>query len=352
MTTIFTPPEVVSKDNEYNTFKAALSGMTVRLSDADDVACIHSGRFRYRKGEVLVSGAIWRDWDRGGLILRQEGRDTKECAKGSDNYWNLKRAFPRLWAGIIPPAIYKAYIISGYTKWPDESEAGAELRAVKEAEQTNQPAAVVFKHPEDTFEGLKERIEKYAVEAETLIAKGAATDSITSDIAADLKNSMGNFETAANKLRLAATLDLRQQVERINGEWNALGDKAKGIKANLAVKVISPFHAAEVIRLQAKQQEEIKKAQAVGAEVTAEMRAQPKVSSGTVGRKVTPRSVCRAVITGERSFLAYLAGNAGIHVAILEAMQRIADAGGSTDPTKCATYPGVEYKIDAVGSSV
>lgn len=337
----------ITKDNEYAWYKARLGGTNLEdhLSDGDIV----SGRFRWRRkdkatGAALpsVGVAIWRDWGREGLVKVSYDLKTYECPEGGSNIQRLRENMPGISGGIIPNGIYMSYYKSGCTRWPDESEAGAEQRSVALAAKEDKPAPVTFTHAPDTFEGLQERLDKYGPQAETLIAKGEALDSITADIASDLKNVFGGLETTADEKRLAESMPLRKQVEAINAKWNVLVQKAKLLKSTLSIKVITPWQKKELDRLNAERDVRIEEARQNNVQVTQEMAATPKVSSGSIGRKVTPRNVTKAVIQDRAALLEAVKD----HAFISEALQRIADAG----ITGRVPLAGVVYETNPVSS--
>lgn len=343
----------ITKENEYTWYKAALGGQNPPVQDG----VVQSGRFRMKQKEGTPIGvAIWRDWENGGMLMAAYDLKTYTCDKDATprtlpdgqavptNYQRLVLKWPYLAKTPIAPGLYDLFFDSGCTKWPDESQAGAETRNAAQAEKREQPAAVTFQHPANTFDGLKERLDKYKPQAEALIKAGAAADGVTADIAADLKNVFLGLETTADKVRAAEKKPHWDAGVAVDAMFKPIIDGARAIKTKLNAIVITPYQQAEQAKVNAEHTAKIQEAQANNVPIPAEQAAPPRVSSGTIGRKVTPRSICNAKITDARSFLAFLAGNQEIHPSIMEAMQKIADAGGSTDATKCATYPGVVYE--------
>lgn len=343
----------ITQKTEYDWFKAALAGKNPPVHDG----VVQSGRFRKKmKDGPAVAVAIWRDWANGGTIMASYDLKAYRCDKlaeptvGPDgkprqtNYQRLAESWPFLSKAPIAPGLYDAFYDTGCTKWPDESQAGADMRAAAEAEKTNKAAAVTYQFAADTWEGVKERLDKFKPQALAMIAAGAATDQISSDIAADLKNTFLALQTTAEKLHKAEKEPHLTAGRLVDARWKPLKDDPEALKNSLARVVITPYQQKAQAALDAQHAASLAEARENNVPLTKEQETSPRVSSGTVGRKVTPRSVCHAVITDPRAFLAVLAGNDQIHPGIMAAMQAIADAGGSTDPAKCATYNGVTYE--------
>lgn len=192
----------------------------------------------------------------------------------------------------ISEEVYNSVIETGI--WPDEHAAVTG--------HNKAPA-------DDSFEGLRDKIDELKREAEKLIKKGAAKTQDESDQASDLANALGAAEKKAlaqKKIEKDPIIELGRNVE---AKWLPLSNDADEFKKALKSKVIGPFLNAQ----QAKA-EKITKETGVKVEV--------KTTSGSRGRSVSLRTVKKGNITDYDKFLLHLKG----HAKVKELMQTLADS--------------------------
>jgi len=180
--------------------------------------------------------------------------------------------------------------------WPDENEAAALDRARQFSNDENAAAEA------DTFEGIKDRLEDLAREADALIRAGAATTQDAADRAADLAD------------RLRKHMDAAAAVQH---KWMPLVNRADDCKGRLKRVVVTPY----LVAIEAKQQAERVAAIAAGADPEAV--AAPKVRAGTT-TTVAPRTVTTATVEDWPKALAYFVDNAKVR----DLVQQLANAAG------------------------
>jgi hypothetical protein len=217
----------------------------------------------------------------------------------------------------ITHEVYKA-VMAG-EPWPDQHEAVIRDR------QNSQAA------PDDnSFDGLKDRIEDLARDAEVLIKAGAAKDQTAADRASDLANRLGELQKQADAARAAEKRPHDDAAKAVQAKWAPLlttSDIYRRIKA----AVITPWLTAETAR----QKAEATAAAARGDDVAP--RSAPKAGSGG-RRSVALRTVKIVTIIDRAEVLKFFESNDQITDVLQTLAQKAVNAG--------VKVPGVEVKED------
>lgn len=257
--------------NEYAAYHAALAGAT--LPDAPV-----PGRYRTRARRTDGVGykpakswpvAIWRGADAKLVILLG---DTLTMIEGSDKFHEFAGS---TWISCtaVPTEQYDAVLAGG--SWPDESEA---------VTRSNRAPA------DEGFEGIKDRIEDLAREAQRLLDKGAAKTHAECDAAADLANEIAKYEKKAETARKAEKQPHMDEAAAVDRKWSPV-ITAAAIYKRIKLAVITPFmneqqRAADEARFQATM-----------TGTPEEQLPTAKVTAGSRGRAVALRSVKKVEIT-------------------------------------------------------
>jgi hypothetical protein len=231
------------------------------------------------------------------------------------------------WASKLPITheVYKA-VTSG-APWPDQHEGVTRDRQ-------NSNAA-----PDDgSFEGLKDRIEDLARDAEALIKAGAAPDQSAADRASDLANRLGELHKQADQARAAEKKPHDDAAKAVQTKWLPVLSAAEVFK-RIKSAVITPFLVAEDRKRRdaeaasRKAAEDAAKAGQPIPEPIAQARsAGPK--AGAAGRRsVALRTVKVITISDRAAVLAFFAENP----MITDALQVLADKATRAG----VTVPGV-----------
>lgn len=218
------------------------------------------------------------------------------------------------WASKAPITheLYKAII--GGEPWPDQHAGAA-------ADRKNSNGAP----GDDSFEGLKDRIEDLVRDAEALITAGAANDQNAADRASDLANRLGELHKKADTSRAAEKKPHDEAAKAVQAKWLPIMSAAEVFK-RIKSAVITPFLVAEDQKRRATEAEARKIAeQAAKAgqpipEPPAMRQTGPK--AGAAGRRsVALRTVKVVTITDRAAVLAFFVDNQ----MISETLQTLAD---------------------------
>jgi hypothetical protein len=302
--------EVVKPVDQYDFWRRRMAGEAVPIHDGEPQA----GFYRTRtKDGAWHPVAYWFGRD-GVLRCRVADRDVNEQTAAE--------RWPHISKNPITHEVYKA-VLAG-EPWPDQHESVIRDRA-------NATGA----EDESSFDGLKDRIEDLARDAEKLINAGAAQDQAAADRASDLANRLAELQKTADAARAAEKKPLDEQVAAVQAKWKPLlgaADIYKRIKA----AVITPFLVAEAAKVRAAEEaaREAAEAAAKTGEPIAEVqtRAAPKAGSGG-RRSVALRTVKVVTITDRAAVLAFFAENP----LITEALQKMAEKATAAG----VTVPGV-----------
>ncbi|WP_024338007.1 hypothetical protein [Bradyrhizobium japonicum] len=285
--------------DQYDFWRRRMAGEVVPIHDGEPQA----GFYRTKtKDGTWHPVAYWFGRD-GALRCRVGTQDINE--QTAAERWPYISKTP------ISHEVYKA-VLAG-EPWPDQHEAVIRDRA-------NSTGA----EDENSFEGLKDRIEDLARDAQKLIEAGPAADQSAADRASDLANRLAELQKSADAARAAEKKPLDEQVAAVQAKWKPLlgaADIYKRIKA----AVITPFLVAEAAKVRAAEEAARKAAEeaAKTGQVIPEaqpQRAAPKAGSGG-RRSVALRTVKVVTITDRPALLAFFADNP----LITEALQKMAE---------------------------
>lgn len=294
--------------DQYDFWRRRMAGEVVPIHDGEPQA----GFYRTKtKDGTWHPVAYWFGRD-GALRCRVADRDINEQTAAE--------RWPHISKNPITHEVYKA-VLAGQP-WPDQHEGVIRDRANATGEED-----------ENSFDGLKDRIEDLARDAEKLIEAGPAADQSAADRASDLANRLAELQKTADAARAAEKKPLDEQVAAVQAKWKPLlgaADIYKRIKA----AVITPFLVAEAAK-QREAQEAARRAAEEAAKagqpiIEAQTRAAPKAGSGG-RRSVALRSVKVVTITDRAAVLAFFADNPVITDA-LQKMAEKATAAGVTVP--------------------
>lgn len=303
--------EQVKPADQYDFWRRRMAGEVVPIHDGEPQAGFYKLRTRDGSWHPV---AYWFAKD-GTLRCRVGNQDINE--QTANERWPYASKNP------ITHDVYKA-VVAG-EPWPDQHEAVIRDRA-------NSTGA----EDENSFDGLKDRIEDLARDAQKLIDAGPAADQSAADRASDLANRLAELQKAADAARAAEKKPLDEQVAAVQAKWKPLlgaADIYKRIKA----AVITPFLVAEAAKMRAAEEAARKAAEAAAktGEPIAETqapRAAPK--AGASGRRaVALRTVKVVTITDRAAVLAFFADNP----IITEALQKMAEKATAAG----VTVPGV-----------
>lgn len=301
---------IIPPADQYSFWRRRMAGEVVPIHDGEPQAGFY--RLKTRDGNWQPV-AYWFATD-GSLRCRVGGKDINEQTANERWPWASKSP--------ITHDVYKA-VVAG-NPWPDQHEGVIRDRANSDGAPSD-----------DSFEGLKDRIEDLARDAQTLIDAGAATDQSAADRASDLANRLAELQKKADAARAAEKKPHDEAVALVQARWKPMlgaADIYKRIKA----AVITPFLVAEDQRRRAAEAEarrlaeEAAKAGQPIPEPAQVQRAAPKAGSGG-RRSVALRTVKVVTITDRAALLAYFAAND----QITEVLQRLAEkvsAAGVTPP--------------------
>lgn len=302
---------VIPERDQYDFWRRRMAGEVVPIHDGEPQAGFY--RLKTKDGNWQPV-AYWFGKD-GALRCRVGGRDIDEQTASERWPWASKSP--------ISHEVYKA-VVSGEL-WPDQHESVSRDRI----NSTGAPA-------DDSFDGLKDRIEDLARDAEALINAGAATDQAAADRASDLANRLAELQKQADTARAAEKKPHDDAAAAVQAKWKPLlgvADVYRRIKS----AVITPFLVAEDQKRRAaeadarKAAEEAAKAGQPIPESTTQ-RAAPKAGSGG-RRSVALRTVKVVTITDRAAVLKFFENNPLITEALQKMAEKVVAAG--------AEVPGV-----------
>jgi len=286
--------------DQYDFWRRRMAGEVVPIHDSEPQAGFY--RLKTRDG-TWHPCAYWFAPD-GSLRCRVGGKDINEQTANERWPWASKAP--------ISHEVYKS-VIAG-NPWPDQHEGVIRDRA----NSLNAP-------DDQSFEGLKDRIEDLARDAQALIDKGAAPDQSAADRASDLANRLAELQNQADAARAAEKKPHDDAAAAVQAKWKPLLGVAD-IYRQIKAAVITPFLVAEDKKrreAEAAARKAAEEAAKVGApipEPATMQRAAPK--AGSNGRRsVALRSVKVITITDRDALLTFFAGNG----QITEVLQKLAE---------------------------
>lgn len=295
--------------DQYDFWRRRMAGEVVPIHDGEPQA----GFYRTKtKDGTWHPVAYWFGRD-GALRCRVSTQDINEQTAAE--------RWPHISKNPITHETYKA-VLAG-EPWPDQHEAVIRDRANSTGTED-----------ENSFDGLKDRIEDLARDAQKLIDAGPAADQSAADRASDLANRLAELQKTADAARAAEKKPLDEQVAAVQAKWKPLlgaADIYKRIKA----AVITPFLVAEAAKMRAAEEAARKAADeaAKAGQTVPEaqpQRAAPKAGSGG-RRSVALRTVKVVTIADRAAVLAFFAE----YEQITEVLQKLAEkvtAAGVTVP--------------------
>lgn len=292
--------ETMEQVDQYDFWRRRMAGEVVPIHDGEPQAGFY--RLKTRNG-AWQPVAYWFGKD-GALRCRVAGQDINEQT--------AKERWP--WASKTPISheVYKSVVAGG--PWPDQHEAVTRDRA----NSTGAP-------DENSWEGLTDRIEDLARDAEKIIAAGPAQDQDAVDRAADLANRLAELHKSADIARAAEKRPHDEAAKAVQARWLPLLNTAE-IYKRIKSAVITPFLVAEESKRKAAEAEakrlaaEAAKAGEPIPDPSPVQRAAPKAGAGG-RRSVALRPVKVVTITDRPALLAFFAENP----IITEALQKMAE---------------------------
>jgi hypothetical protein len=296
--------------DQYDFWRRRMAGEVVPIHDGEPQAGFY--RLKTRDGNSHPV-AYWFAAD-GTLRCRVGKQDINEQTASERWPWASKSP--------ITHEVYKA-VIAG-EPWPDQHESVIRDRA----NSTNAP-------DDQSFDGLKDRIEDLARDAQALIDAGAAPDQSAADRASDLANRLAELQKQADAARAAEKKPHDDAAALVQAKWKPLLGVAD-IYRQIKAAVITPFLVAEDAKRRSaeaaarKAAEEAAKAGKPMPEPATMQRAAPK--AGSNGRRsVALRSVKVVTITDRDALLAFFTGNEQI-TDLLQKLAEKATAAGVKVP--------------------
>lgn len=300
----------VIPQDQYDFWRRRMAGEVVPIHDGEPQAGFY--RLKTRDGNWQPC-AYWFAPD-GTLRCRIGGKDINE--QTANERWP--------WASKSPIAheVYKA-VIAGEL-WPDQHEGVMRDRANSDGA----PA-------DESFDGLKDRIEDLARDAEALIKTGPAPDQSSADRASDLANRLAELHKSADIARAAEKRPHDEAAKAVQAKWMPLMGTAE-IYKRIKAAVITPFLVAEDHKRRAAEAaarqaaEEAARAGQPIPEPATVQRGAPKAGSGG-RRSVALRTVKVITISDRAAVLAFFAANEQI-TEVLQKLAEKATAAGVTVP--------------------
>lgn len=292
---------IIPPVDQYDFWRRRMAGEVVPIHDGEPQAGFY--RLKTRDGNWQAV-AYWFATD-GSLRCRVGGKDINEQTACERWPWASKSP--------ITHEVYKAVIAGG--PWPDQHDGVTRDRANSD----NAPA-------DESFDGLKDRIEDLARDADALIKAGAAADQSAADRASDLANRLAELHKSADIARAAEKRPHDEAARAVQAKWTPLMGTAEIYKRIKAV-VITPFLVAEDTKRRAAEtaarlaaEEAAKAGQPIPEPAPAVQRAAPKAGSGG-RRSVALRTVKVITISDRAALLAFFAANE----QITEVLQKLAE---------------------------
>lgn len=331
--------------DQYDFWRRRLKGEVIPIHDGEPQAGF------YRNGAAAV--AYWFGKD-GKIRCRVDNKDVPE--QDAMERWPFASKKP------VSHEAYKAKLESG--DWPSESDV---VTADIEIARTDPNAG--------TFEGLQKRIKRLAIEADRLIAHGAAIFQEDADRASDIADRLGKLWTQSDNLRKVEKQPHLDAERAVDDKWRPVLTNAT-IYKRLKEVVVEPLlkakkrekeqaeqaarDAAERARLEAEEavrkaaeaakqanapneliEQQAAQAQAAAAAAAArvEQVSSQRVTAGTRGRSVHLRSAQVVTIEDRAAVLAHFADREEITAVLQTLAERSVKAG--------IAVPGVKVSDDA-----
>lgn len=286
--------------DQYDFWRRRMAGEVVPIHDGEPQAGFY--RLKTRDG-TWHPVAYWFGKD-GALRCRVSKQDINEQTASERWPWASKNP--------ITHEVYKA-VMAG-EPWPDQHESVTRDRA----NSVNAP-------DDQSFEGLKDRIEDLARDAQALIEAGPAPDQSAADRASDLANRLAELQKQADAARAAEKKPHDDAAALVQAKWKPLLGVAD-IYRQIKAAVITPFLVGEDKKRRLaeaaarKAAEEAAKAGTPMPDPVAMERSAPK--AGANGRRsVALRTVKVVTISDRDALLAFFAGNE----LVTELLQKLAE---------------------------
>lgn len=172
--------------------------------------------------------AYWKDSKSGEQRCHINGKSPSDPLR-------MFEIWPFVYQHPISEETYHTFIQIG--RWPETNEVLADLdRRSNEAP------------PDDSFEGVRDRIDALAAEAVRLIKGGPAKTKAQADAAADVAVRLGELFSLSDKLRKKEKQPHLDAGRDVDAKWNALRKEAEVYK-DIKNSVVQPWLAAENARL-------------------------------------------------------------------------------------------------------
>jgi hypothetical protein len=297
-------------EDQYSFWRRRMAGEVIPIHDGEPQA----GFYRLVGKDGYSQPVAYWFGKEGDLRCRIGNKDVNDQTANERWPWASKKP--------ITHEVYKAVIAGG--PWPDQHEGVTRDRA----NSAGAPA-------DDSFEGLKDRIEDLARDAEALIKAGDAPDQSSADRASDLANRLAELQKRADAARKVEKKPHDDAVAAVQAKWNPLLGVADVYKRIKAV-VVTPFRVAEDQKRKAAEAEarqiadEAAKAGRPAPEIAPVQRSTPKAGSGG-RRSVALRTVKMVTITDRAALLTFFAE----YEQVTEVLQKLAEkvtAAGVTVP--------------------
>jgi hypothetical protein len=292
-------------DDAWSWWQAKLAGKPVEANPDSP----HAGFFRqshkafYGARKTFLPVAYWPD-ENGQLRCRIGDRDVNETV--GMQAWNWVHDHP------VTEAAYRAVAERGEL-WPDEHE----LVSLRTGD--NLPPE------EDTFEGLKERIDDLAREANKRIEGAPIKDQAEADQIANLTDRLAELWKKADELRKTEKKPHDQAAIAVQKKWAPLLIAAEAYK-NLKYALLTPW---------LKKLEDIQKREAATAAAAGTPPAETaRPRAGTRGRAMSLKTAKRAEITDQDACYQFFKDSPDIKATLQDLANRAVRAGVSVPGAK------------------
>jgi hypothetical protein len=286
--------------SQYDFWNRRLAGEVIPINDSNP----QSGFYRLKSRDGVSYPCAYWFTPAGQLRCRIGHKDVDEQTANERWPWASKAP--------ISHEVYKS-VIAG-NPWPDQHEGVIRDRA----NSNNAP-------DDQSFEGLKDRIEDLARDAQALIDAGPAPDQSAADRASDLANRLAELQKQADAARAAEKRPFDEAALAVQAKWKPLLGAAD-IYRRIKAAVITPFLVAEDAKRRAaeaaqrKAAEEAAKAGTPMPEPATMQRNAPK--AGSNGRRsVALRTVKVVTISDREALLTFFADND----QVTELLQKLAE---------------------------
>jgi hypothetical protein len=208
---------------EYQWWRDALAGKVAPIHDGDPMPGFYRIKRKNKQTQEITFAAV-AYWKQDGQVrCHVNGQDLPDLR--AMELWPYASKTPVAWE------TYDA-VMKG-AGWPDMHEGATQDRSNSAAMP-----------PDDSYEGLKDRIENLCRDAEALLKKGAAQTQDDADQASDLANRLGELQKKADAARAAEKKPHDDAAKAVQAKWSpviAAADVYRRIKAS----VITPFLAEQ-----------------------------------------------------------------------------------------------------------